>query len=117
MQRRDFLKASALGVAGTMVPGTILSAATPKAAKKTSALAKVNLGFIGLGQQAMYLLNGFISMEDVRVVAGCDVYDIKRDRFVRRVTDYYKGKGEPPSPSPPVFRSLFSMSASLLCAC
>ena len=94
MLRRDFLKASALGVAGTMVPGTILSAATPKAAKKTSALAKVNLGFIGLGQQAMYLLNGFISMDDVRVVAGCDVYDIKRDRFVRRVTDYYKGKGE-----------------------
>ena len=28
------------------------------------------------------------------VVVGCDVYDIKRDRFVRRVKDYYTGKGE-----------------------
>jgi hypothetical protein len=50
------------------------------------------MGFIGLGQQAMFLLSGFMSMPDVRVVAGCDVYDIKRDRFVRRVKEYYGGE-------------------------
>ncbi|MBR1927042.1 MAG: Gfo/Idh/MocA family oxidoreductase [Bacteroidales bacterium] len=95
MVRRDFLKASAIGAAGIMVPAGIVNAsAASKTAAKKSANGKVNLGFIGLGQQGMYLLSGFMSMDDVRVVAGCDVYDIKRDRFVKRVTDYYKDKGE-----------------------
>lgn len=97
MERRDFLKFSALGVAGTVIPTGVMSAAShaaEPARNKKSANAKVTLGFIGLGQQAMYLLSGFISMEDVRVVAGCDVYDIKRDRFARRVTEHYQKKGE-----------------------
>ncbi|MBR3527417.1 MAG: Gfo/Idh/MocA family oxidoreductase, partial [Bacteroidales bacterium] len=63
------------------------------AAVKAAASDKIRFGFIGLGQQAMYLLSSFIKMDDVQVVAGCDVYDIKRNRFVKRVTDYYKGQG------------------------
>ena len=95
MVRRDFLRASALGAAGIMMPAGIISAsAAPAAAKKKTANDKINMGFIGLGQQATYLLSGFMSMDDVRVVAGCDVYDIKRDRFVHRVTKYYQEKGE-----------------------
>ena len=95
MVRRDFLKASAIGAAGIMMPaGIVTASAASKASAKKNANGKINLGFIGLGQQGMYLLNGFMSMDDVRVVAGCDVYDIKRDRFVKRVTDYYQGKGE-----------------------
>ena len=98
MERRDFLKASAIGAAGLMVPAGMLRGATPaapaaKSARK-AASDKIHLGFIGLGQQAMYLLQGFMSMDDVRVVAGCDVYDIKRNRFERRVKDYYGKKGE-----------------------
>ena len=98
MERRDFLKASVLGAAGLMVPAGMLRGATPaapaaKSARK-AASDKIHLGFIGLGQQAMYLLQGFMSMDDVRVVAGCDVYDIKRNRFERRVKDYYGKKGE-----------------------
>ena len=91
MERRDFLKASALGLAGTMVAPSAMMAATPK--KKTAANDKIRLGFIGLGQQANYLLSSFINMEDVLVVAGCDVYDIKRDRFENIVTKYYQEKG------------------------
>ena len=95
MVRRDFLKASAIGAAGLMMPaGIVTAAASPKTVAKKAANGKINMGFIGLGQQAMYLLRGFMSMDDVRVVAGCDVYDIKRDRFVKRVKDYYQGKGE-----------------------
>ena len=89
MERRDFLKASAVGAAGIMMPGGVIRAAnlaSPAARTKKSANGKINMGFIGLGQQAMYLLSGFMSMDDVRVVAGCDVYDIKRDRFVKRGT-------------------------------
>mgnify|MGYP003292749877 CR=1 FL=1 len=94
MQRRDFLKASALGFAGAVVaPSTIASAATGSKAKAVAKNGKINLGFIGLGQQCMYLMGSFIQMDDVQVVAGCDVYDIKRDRFLKRVTEYYQGKG------------------------
>ena len=49
----------------------------------------IRLGFIGLGQQSMYLLDGFIKMPNVEVVAGCDVYAIKKQRFLKRVNDYY----------------------------
>ena len=77
-----------------MPTGIVTAAASPKTVAKKAANGKINMGFIGLGQQAMYLLRGFMSMDDVRVVAGCDVYDIKRDRFVKRVKDYYQGKGE-----------------------
>ncbi len=96
ISRRDFLKFSAIGAAGALLVPTGLSAATStKSSKsKSSANDSINIGFIGLGQQAMHLLNGFITIEGVRVVAGCDVYDIKRARFEKRVKDYYTNKGE-----------------------
>ncbi|MBO6063249.1 MAG: Gfo/Idh/MocA family oxidoreductase, partial [Bacteroidales bacterium] len=94
MQRRDFLRFSALGAAAATLAPVSGMGMTPTPKKNVSKNDKLRMGFIGLGQQAMYLLNGFMSMDDVRVVAGCDVYDIKRDRFVRRVKDYYTGKGE-----------------------
>ena len=73
MVRRDFLKASAIGAAGIMMPAGIVGASAASKVAKKSANGKINMGFIGLGQQAMYLLSGFMSMDDVRVVAGCDV--------------------------------------------
>lgn len=102
MQRRDFLKASAVGLAGTMIPAQVMKAAnSAPAASAAPAKTKdgkriIRLGFIGLGQQCMYLLSSFIKMDDVRVVAGCDVYDIKRSRFAKKVKDYYTEKGENP---------------------
>ncbi|MFN2313981.1 MAG: Gfo/Idh/MocA family protein [Bacteroidales bacterium] len=60
--------------------------------RKTSGL--IRLGFIGLGQQAMYLLDGFMRIPDVEVLAGCDVYGIKRKRFENRVNEYYAGAGK-----------------------
>ncbi|MCK7538240.1 MAG: hypothetical protein MZV63_48455 [Marinilabiliales bacterium] len=41
----------------------------------------IRLGFIGLGRQAIYLMEGFIGIPGVEVIAGCDVYAIKRTRF------------------------------------
>ena len=102
MERRDFLRASVLGSAALAAPVSFVQAATSTAATSatgkvkqgSSANGKVNLGFIGLGQQAMYLLATFMEFDDVRVLAGCDVYDIKRDRFERRVREFYQSKGE-----------------------
>ena len=91
--RLDFLRYSAMGAASAIfIPSTLKAAEAPKKAKKGDVNDCINLGFIGLGQQALSLLSGFISIPDVRVIACCDIYDIKRDRFVQRVNKYYEEK-------------------------
>jgi predicted dehydrogenase len=83
--RRSFLGTSLLGVAGiTLLPSC----------KWLKPNDTITLGFIGLGQQSMFLLNSFLRIEGVRVVAGCDVYGIKRTRFENRVNDFYKQAGK-----------------------
>ena len=47
-----------------------------------------------MGQQSMFLLSGFLQVPGVKVVAGCDVYGIKRKRFEKRVTDFYAKAGK-----------------------
>lgn len=80
--RRQFVGSSAAAMAGlSFLPG--LSACTAATG------SDIRLGFIGLGRQAMYLLNGFIRLDGVKVVAGCDVYGRKRTRFEDRVNNYY----------------------------
>lgn len=93
ISRRNFLRFSALGASALMVPDAV-KAITPaaKKSKKGSANDIINLGFIGLGQQAIHLMNGFITIPDVRIVAACDIYDIKRNRFEQRVNKYYSEK-------------------------
>ena len=95
LSRRDFLKISAIGAAGVvgtmLVPGTISSASAKS--KKTSANDDVVLGFIGMGQQGNFLLDGFLQIPGVKVVAGADVYDVKRARFEKKVKDFYAKKG------------------------
>lgn len=84
LSRRHFLGTAAIGMAGiTFLPS--LSSCTSKAADED----QIRLGFIGMGRQAMFLLNGFIQIPGVRVVAGCDVYGRKRQRFENRVNEFY----------------------------
>jgi len=56
--------------------------------------SEITLGFIGLGQQANFLLNGFLEIPGVNVVAGCDVYGIKRKRFQKKVDAFNTKKGK-----------------------
>lgn len=88
LSRRNFIKTAAVGAAGvTLFPQFLTSC---KQGKTTDAgEGVIRLGFIGLGQQAMYLLNGYIGMPGVEVVAGCDVYGVKRERFLKRVNEHY----------------------------
>jgi predicted dehydrogenase len=84
VSRRSFLHTSALGAAGLMVlPGF----------KSFKPNENINLGFIGVGRQAMFLMNGFINLDGVKVLAAADVYGIKRQRFEKVVAEHYKGKG------------------------
>ena len=98
MKRREFLMTLGLGTAGMMIPTVPSIAFTNErkanAVPKKSPNNQVNLGFIGLGQQAAYLVSSFLRLPGVRVVCGADVYDIKRTRFINQVTAYYKEQGE-----------------------
>ena len=89
LSRRQFLGASALGVAGLAVLPGMTGFASPASAEK-----EITLGFIGLGQQANFLLNGFLEIPGVNVVAGCDVYGIKRRRFQKKVDASNTQKGK-----------------------
>lgn len=93
ISRRNFLRLSALGTSALMLPSAANALEAPLFApakgKKGNANDKINIGFIGLGQQAINLMNGFITIPEVRIVAGADIYDIKRDRFEQRVNKYY----------------------------
>lgn len=85
--RRRFLGSAAIGMAGVVViPGLATSC-------KSSTENKIKLGFIGLGRQSMFLLNGFIQIPGVEVIAGCDVYGVKRKRFEKRVSAFNKKAG------------------------
>ncbi|MCJ7447350.1 MAG: Gfo/Idh/MocA family oxidoreductase [Bacteroidales bacterium] len=86
--RRQFLTTTVAGMAGVAVIPHLTGCST----KPTD--GSIRLGFIGLGRQAMFLLNGFIQIEGVKVLAGCDVYGIKRKRFEKRVTAFYKKAGK-----------------------
>ncbi|GAA0877552.1 Gfo/Idh/MocA family oxidoreductase [Algoriphagus jejuensis] len=82
--RRKFLGASLLTTAGlSLLPG--LSSATTTQPLFKTAHERVRLGFIGVGRQAMGLLNNFMKIPGVEVVAGADVYAVKRERFALRV--------------------------------
>lgn len=99
MKRREFLTTLGIGTAGMMMPSVPTFASNlitdnHEAIKPKSANDQINLAFIGLGQQAMGLMNSFIKLPGVRVTCGADVYDIKRNRFVERVTKYYQEQGE-----------------------
>ena len=91
--RLDFLRFSALGASTLFIPRALTAAEAPKKAKKGDVNDKINIGFIGLGQQAIHLVNGFLTIPEVRVIAGCDIYAIKRNRFIARVNKYYSEKG------------------------
>jgi predicted dehydrogenase len=50
----------------------------------------IRLGIIGLGQQAMNLMQGFGNIPGIEIVAGADVYGIKRERFEMRLKEFYQ---------------------------
>jgi predicted dehydrogenase len=71
MKRREFLKAAGTGAAAvaitgpSIVPGSVFGAYAPS--------NRINVGFIGLGNQSTIDLPAFLNNDDVQVVAVCDV--------------------------------------------
>ncbi|MGK7394451.1 MAG: Gfo/Idh/MocA family protein [Candidatus Cyclobacteriaceae bacterium M3_2C_046] len=81
ISRRNFIGKSLAGFAGVAIAPNLYGL-------HRSANETIRLGFIGMGRQSMFLLNGFIQLPGVEVVAGCDVYEVKRKRFENRVNEH-----------------------------
>jgi predicted dehydrogenase len=85
--RRRFIRTTVAGAAGLSFLPLLKSCRTP-------ANDVIRLGVIGLGRQAIYLMNGFRQIEGVQIVAGVDVYGIKRQRFEQQMNDFYSELGQ-----------------------
>ena len=83
--RRQFAKLAAASVAAPFI--------LPARLWSQSANGKIRMGFIGLGKQMGGLINKFLQYPDIEVVAVCDVYDVRRDLYKKKVDDHYAKKG------------------------
>lgn len=92
LSRRKFMGTGLLSAAGFgVLPQISLG---KESFKKNEANEVLRLGFIGLGRQSNGLLGSFIKLPNIEVVAGCDVYGDKLERFLNRTNEYYKSKGK-----------------------
>src|SRR3546814_9174535 len=53
---------------------------------------QITLGVIGTGKQSHGLTSQFIKLDECRVIAACDVYKGKLDRFIRETDRRYADK-------------------------
>lgn len=85
LSRRTFLHAGAIGASGLLLPQTMFAQEPKKAAPSE----RLTLGFIGVGTMGRGHLGGFLGMNDVQVLAVCDVVAERRDDAKRMVEERY----------------------------
>ena len=86
VSRRKFLGYAALGLAGL----TILPSWKMANGVRIAPSDRVVMGFIGLGRQGVSDFNSFSNCPGIQVVACCDVEQLKRERFKRKVEAWQK---------------------------
>ena len=95
INRRNFLKTSVLGLAGTTVLASCVG--NGKGAKKrlkTNPFGEIiNVGAIGLGRQCLSVSRGFAKIPNVRIVGCADVYKDKCTRYADMINKIYEKKG------------------------
>lgn len=88
LSRREFLgRGLATAAALTIIPRHVLGGAG-----FTAPSDEITLGFIGVGIQGRGLANEFVSR--ARIIAGCDVFAPKADKFKRDVEAAYAKNGK-----------------------
>ena len=91
--RRKFITNSLLSVAGISSLSSF-TFATSETDKNQMDIHQVRLGFIGVGRQAMGILNGMMKIPGVQVLACADVDADKRTRFQKRVARHIEENGK-----------------------
>jgi len=79
--RRKFIQTSLVGAAGLSMFSFLKGC-------QTSPSDEIRIGVIGLGRQTLSLMNNFHRIRGVKIVAGSDVYGVKRDRFEMLVRNH-----------------------------
>ncbi|WP_194775062.1 Gfo/Idh/MocA family protein [Pararhodonellum marinum] len=92
--RRKFMGVSLLSAAGLSTLPQWSMAVGNKFMSNPDDNHQARLGFIGLGRQAGGLINGLSRIPGVEVLAGSDVYGLKRTRFEKQVADLRKELGK-----------------------
>ena len=82
--RRDFIKKSALTTAGMIIAPTIIPASALGRNGYVAPSNRINIAFIGAGNQAGNDIRGFIKDKRVQITAICDVN--------KESTGYWNGK-------------------------
>jgi predicted dehydrogenase len=77
ISRRKFLTTAALASSVLIVPRRVLGGRGYIAPSD-----KITLGFIGVGRQGFGLRRRFVDLTDVQIVAACDPYAAKLERFI-----------------------------------
>ena len=83
ISRKEFIRTSIVGAVG-------LSAFPLLTSSKASVNDTIRLGIIGLGRQSGYLIHNFHRIPGVKIVAGSDVYGIKRKRYENRIRNIHQ---------------------------
>ena len=93
MKRRDFIQSTGTAavaglVAPTIVPSTVFG--------KTAPSNQINVGMVATGRQAVHanLKNGFLKLDNCRVVAVNDVDSWRMDLGAKTVNDAYSESGK-----------------------
>lgn len=87
IDRRDFLRVGSLAAlsAPFLVPARVVGKEGATAANE-----KMTLGIIGLGERGNGNMRRFLEMDDVQVIAVCDVAETHRAKAKAFVDDYYE---------------------------
>ncbi len=86
ISRRSFIARAALAGAAPLILRSGLWAA------ETKPSAEITMGFIGIGTQNRYLLDGFLHRQGTRVLAVCDVDKDRRDNGKKMAESFYADK-------------------------
>ena len=92
ISRRNFIKGAAIVSSFFIVPRRVLGGPGYLAPSD-----KITFGFIGCGKQSEGLQRRFSNLTGAQIVAGCDPYAGKLDKFVKRNNQFYAeltGKAE-----------------------
>src|SRR5579871_939708 len=82
LNRRDFIGATAAAGAAMLLEACKSNTGEQPAMAKKSSRNNINIALIGYGEEGKVLLESFLNIEGVRLVALCDIWD------------YHRGEGE-----------------------
>ena len=89
LSRRGFLRrATGLTLAGVGFPYVVRPAALGKAGS-VAASNRITVGCVGVGPQGTHVMRNFLSQDDCRVVAICDLKEPRRDEVSGIVNQHY----------------------------